>query len=767
MSDKPKGAQDGARAAGRQLDLVTGGALEGRLFREVRDQLERSAGADLEGQTVGPYLVHEKLGQGGMGVVHRATDGRLDRIVALKFLSSVLTDDPLAKRRLLREARIAAAIDHANVCTIFDIGETEDATLYLAMAYYEGATLREMLGKEPLGFERATKIARSVAAGLAAGHDLGIVHRDIKPSNVLVTRSGDVKILDFGIATSDTEETLTEAGGVLGTPGYMAPEQVRGQPADARADVWALGVLLYEMLCGVPPFRRDSPSATLYAIVNEPAAPLRERGVEAPERVIDLIETCLAKDPGDRPASTSEVFAALEPGEGSLRSTHRPESPTLTVPDTLDAAKSVPSLAVLPFTDMSADKDQGYFCEGIAEEILTTLGRLPGLEVAARIASFQFRDGTSDPALIGRKLGVEHILQGSVRKQGDQLRITVHLVSAGDGHQLWSHRYDRKFVDVFAVQEDIATQTVNELGAFFPEGAGRRLQAEAPRNIWAYEPYLRARYKAWEGDRASVERACTDFRAAIERDASFGRAYAGLADCHAWLYYWYGGSPADLEAALQHSRQAIELSPDLAEAHTGRGNALGLIGKESEAEAAFESALRIDPKLFEAYWFYGRFCWSQGRLDRAVELFGEAARVRPEDFQALILAGTALQELGRHDEAQRSRTEGLARARHQLDLQPKNVRALALGGGVLVETGNPREGFAWIERSLLLSGEEPWVLYNAACSHARAGNLEQSLELLERAVDGGIWHRQWLENDPDMEALRSRPEFVALLDRLK
>ena len=392
------------------------------------------------GTRLGPYEIVSELGQGGMGVVYTAHDPRLDRHVAIKLLPPDLTRDQTAKQRFLQEAKAASALDHPNICTIHEINETDDGRLYLVMAHYEGETLKERIARGPLKLDDAIDIATQVGQGLSKAHAAGIVHRDIKPANLMVTADGTVKILDFGLAKLAGTEGVTQTGTTVGTVAYMSPEQARGREVDHRTDIWSLGVVLYEMLAGEPPFQGENLLSISHAITESEPATLTGSSSSA-QRVT---AQALRKAPAQRCQSVTDLLGELRKLQSS---SDAPTAATCTQPD-------VPSIAVLPFADMSPQKDQDYFCEGMAEEIINALSSccqvppqepcpLEDLRVASRTSSFQFKGQQLDIVEIGRRLKVDAVLEGSVRKAGNRLRITAQLINVGDGFHLWSERYDR------------------------------------------------------------------------------------------------------------------------------------------------------------------------------------------------------------------------------------------------------------------------------------------------------------------------------------
>lgn len=430
-------------------------------------------------------------------------------------------------------------------------------------------------------------------------------------------------------------------------------------------------------------------------------------------------------------------------------------------------AHDIAAIAVLPFTDMSPGRDQDYFCEGLAEELIDALSHVDGLRVAARTSSFQFRGVDIDVREAGRRLGVGALLEGSVRKAGDRLRITVQLVDVKSGYHKWSQRFERQLGDVFAIQDEIAETVATTLrgGALSQreQRAVRRQQTGAE----PYEYYLRGRQCLHRMRQPDLDHSQRMFEGAIELDASYAPAWAGLATVHAMRYEWWGANDRDLAEADRASRIALELGSTLADAHVARGCALSLHGRYDEAQSHFEAAMRISPQLFDAYYYYGRTCFARGEVERSADLFGKAAEVRQDDFQSAVLQAQSLRMLGRHDEAHAANREGIARAERILSLNPLDGRALSLGSLALYDDGQTTRALEWSRRSLELYPDDMSALINATCLRTRMGSNEEALQTLDRACSRGWGKRDWIEHDPDYDPLRGDPRFQALLAKLK
>jgi adenylate cyclase len=425
------------------------------------------------------------------------------------------------------------------------------------------------------------------------------------------------------------------------------------------------------------------------------------------------------------------------------------------------------TLAVLPFLDMSPGRDQDHFCEGLAEEVINALTQVEGLRVAARTASFQFRANDADLPTIGRKLRVESLLEGSVRKSGDRLRITVQLVEVESGFHRWSRRFECELDDVFAIQDEIAASVVASLrGNVLTEDEKQALQRPQTESA-AYEYYLRGRQLLPRMTQSDLEKSSEMFECAVEQDANYGPAWAGLAMVHATLYEWFGANEDNLLKAERASRRAEQLTPSLAEAHVARGFTLSLSRRYDEAAKQFEEAIRLNRHLFDAYYYFARSSFASGQVARSAELFSKAADARREDFQSPVLLAQSLRMLGSPEESRRAIREGINRAEQSLMLNPSDGRTLAMGSIALFEDGQAARAMEWSQRSLDLYPNDMSTLINAACLRARAGQKEEALALLERVFARGWGKRDWIEHDPDYDIMRDDPRFKTLLQKLK
>jgi len=740
------------------------------------------------GKTISHYKIIEKLGEGGMGVVYKAEDTKLKRTVALKFLPRELTCDPYAKQRFLQEAQAASALDHSNICTIHEIGETGEGQLFIVMACYEGETLKTRIEHGALSTENSLDVAAQIACGLAKAHEQGIVHRDIKPANIFITRDGVVKILDFGLAKlAGGKTTLTKAGTTLGTVAYMSPEQARGENVDHRTDIWSLGVVLYEMLNRQLPFRGEFDQAVVYSILNEEAKLMMSLHPNVPRELDLIVKRAITKNRDERYQQMRDFLTDLIAVREKLESEISKSQAT--------GKQSVPSIAVLPFKDMSPAKDQEYFCEGIAEELLNALVQIEGLQVAARTSSAQFKDKAVNLQSIGRELGVQSVLEGSVRKSGDRLRITAQLINVEDGYHLFSEKYDRAADDVFAIQDEISLAIVDKLKVKLLRDEKSKLVKRHTDNEEAYRLYLQGRYFWNRRHEGRVQRGLEYFQRAIAIDPDYALPYSGIADCYFSLGFFDFLAPKVAfgkckEAALR----AVELDPDLAEAHASLGNALFYFDWDwPAAEAEFRHAISLNPNYAAVHYFYGMFLTAAGRFDDAVAQEGRAMELDP--IQPAIRAAQAftLRLADRNDEA-------IATSRASIEFDPNffvswlnlgqeyaligkfadgeeavrkaddlvggtSTLILAILGQVVGLAGKRDEARLILDRILEFSKSKYASAQLIAIFYWLFDEHDTAFEWIERAIEERDHWVCYSSNLPAVCEMRSDPRFTALLKK--
>ena len=720
--------------------------------------------ASLVGQTVSHYRISAKLGEGGMGAVYRAEDLSLGREVALKFLPPEAASNPLARKRLLKEAQAASRLNHPNIATVYEVS-ADGETPFISMELVSGETLKQKLQAAALPPAQFLQTAVQIAEGLREAHRAGVLHRDIKPGNIMLDSRSRVKILDFGLAElgrrqraeGETEEVFVTrtatsgstaaAGSTGGTVPYMSPEQLRGEPTDARSDIFSFGVLLYECLTGRLPFRGETSIDVLHAILRSPHAPLRTLLPDIEPEWEKLIDRCLAKSPAQRCGSMDEILDMLA----------RVPSPTL---------RPEKSVAVLYFANLGGGKDDEYFRDGMTEDIITELTKIKELRMLPRSAVVAFRDKSISAAHIAQQLAAAYVLDGSIRRSGNRLRITAQLAETRTGHSVWAERYDRQLEDVFAIQDEMAQNIARALRVVLSDEEKQEIEKVPTRDVQAYDYYLRGRKAFYEFRRKELEFARQMFARAIVLDPAYANAYAGVADSSSFLYMYCDATENNLKEAVGASRRAVQLDPQSAEAHASLGLAESLGKNYGESEKEFEKAIALNPKLYDAYYFYARSCFAQGRMEQAAKLFAKAADVNPDDYQSAGHLAMCYFALGRDEVAARAVRHAMTINERHVQLFPNDARALYLGATMAWRIGERARSLDWAERALAIDPEETAILYNVACTYALMGEKERALSTLEKAVRNGFSHKEWIENDPDFVSIRPEPRFKALLESL-
>jgi len=590
------------------------------------------------------YDVLEELGRGGMGRVYKVFDKRIKEEVALKLLRADIADDPQVVERFSNELKFARKIIHKNVGRMYDLGEAE-GVFYITMEFVSGEDLKAFIKRAgQLSIGKTVAIVEQVCEGLVEAHKLGVVHRDLKPQNIMIDKSGNAHILDFGIARSLSAEGITDAGVVIGTPEYMSPEQVGGEDVDQRSDLYSLGIILYEMVIGREPFHADSAFAVgMKHKSEEPQAP-QMINPQIPDSLNRMILRCLEKDKERRFQSAEEILSELKVIKESITTTREisRELKTVTAPRAQETEEK--SIAVLPFVDLSPQKDQEYFCDGLAEELINSLMHVSELRVPARSSSFSFKGKDIDVREVGKTLNVETVLEGSVRKAGNRLRITAHLINVADGYHMWSERYDRDMDDIFAIQDEISLAIVDNLKIKLLKGEKTKIVKRRTENKEAYNLYLEGRYfwnRRHEGD---MMKAIECYQQALAKDPSYALPYVGIADVFNVFGLW---SFIDPKEAFSKAKAAVSKALELDNALGDAFTSLGFINTCSdwdwiEAEKNYKRGIELNPKNAYAHGWYGIFLISQKRGKEGIESGQRALELEPLSPLMNALLGVVL-----------------------------------------------------------------------------------------------------------------------------
>ena len=724
------------------------------------------------GQTISHYRIVEQLGAGGMGVVYKAQDSRLDRAVALKFLPDKLAQEPQALERFRREARAASALNHPGICTIYDIGE-QDGRGFIVMEFIDGETLRHHIHRQALPLEEILRLGMQIAEALDAAHAEGIIHRDIKPANIFVTKRGQAKVLDFGLAKllpkavaaggpgadGDDTDSTSIVGIISGTPSYMSPEQIRGDTLDARTDIFSLGLVLYEMATGRQAFSGPTGGVIIEAVLTRAPAPARNINPNIPERLEEIISKALHKDKAQRyqhaaevrndlqqldrgsdsgwrsAAGSTETMAARPTVASEAESSHTGSSGPHTAQNVTTrtgairrerVAKIIDSLAVLPFENASRDPENEYLSDGIAGSLINILATVPKLRVIAQSTVLRYKGREMDPQAVGRELNVKAVLTGRMMQSGGSLRIGTELVDVATGTQLWGAQYNRAPGDIFAIQDEISNEISEKLRLKLTRAEKKRLTKRQTHDVEAYGLYLKGRHHWNRWTEEGFYKAIEYFQQAAEKDPSYGLAYAGVADSYVLLGWNSYLPPKDaFPKGKAAAMEALRLEPELSEAHTPTAAGLWLHDwKWPEAEKEFERSVALNPCYPTANHWYAEYLMTMGRHDEAIARMKKSQELDPLSLIISVAIGWTYYMARRYEDA-------VQQIRRTFELDPNYPVANWVLGLVLRKMGRFDEAIAEGEKGVRASGGSPLIRASLAQSFGAAGKTKEARKILD------------------------------------
>ncbi len=761
------------------------------------------------------YHITEKLGEGGMGVVYKAEDSKLKRSVAIKFLPPELTRDPTAKERFIYEAQAASALDHPNICTIHEINETDDGQIFIAMACYEGESLKEKIERGPLSVDGALDVAIQIARGLAKAHSKKIIHRDIKPANILITDEGQVKIIDFGLAKLTGRTGITRTGSVMGTVAYMSPEQAQGTNVDHRTDIWSLGIILYEMLTGAYPFKGEYDQAVIYSIINEDLEPMPGVSME----IEQIVNKALAKIPDERYQHLDNLVYDLK-AIGKQHGTETKITPpffakysaknkthlyggvasllVLTVVILLylfaSPGKAIDSIAVLPLINLSGDPEQEYFADGMTEALTAELGQISALKVISRTSAMRYKNSNKSITEIARELNVDGLVEGSVFPAGEEIRVTIQLIDGSTDQHIWSASYQRHLRDILVLQNEIASDVAGKIHVSVSPEEQRRLATIRTVDPEAYRFYLVGNHHL---NSFSLQEALDSYQEAVELDPGYAPAYAGIAMTTIEMGTWWGSSPPQevLPKARATVNRALDLDPTTAVAYMALGSIEFLFEWDwKSAEDSFKWGMELNPGSSYFRIKYANFLTAMGRFEESIEIGRNTLELDPLSPAVYNELGFALQLAGHDDEA-------LEYYKQSLRIDPNFLQSHELLAGFYMETGEPQKALGLLAYADSIKTTSPTsgmgltgYYYAMAGEQEKAqtilshlielnknqyvpaiaffdlylglGEIQESLSWLEKAFEERNVGLVWLNVAPEYDTLRDEPRFQEVLKQM-
>lgn len=700
------------------------------------------------GKIISHYHILEKIGEGGTGVVYKARDTRLDRTVALKFLHPYTMHDEDRKKRIIREGRAIASLNHPNIATIYDIAEV-DGQLFIVMEFYEGKTLQKRIEEEKFEISEAIQIALQIAAGLNKSHSKNIIHRDIKPGNIIFSGDGELKIIDFGLAKLKDTSLLTQTGTILGTVAYMSPEQLKGTTVDKRTDIWSLGVILYEMLTGVHPFKGEYDQAILYSILNVEPKPVTITQAGISSEIEQIVNKALAKDQGERYQKLDDIIHDLEAVSKQLGIETKTIFPFKSKYSVKKKAylyggivcffafttfiflhiftsfgKAIDSIAVLPLLNLSGDPEHEYFANGMTEALTAELGQISALKVISRTSAMRYKDSNKSIPEIARELNVDGLVEGSVLPSGEEVRVTIQLIDGSTDRHIWSASYQRGLRDILALQNEIARSVAEEIHVSLSPEEQRRLETTPTVDPEAYRLHLIGNHHLSE---YSLQEALDSYQEAVIIDPEYAPAYAGIAMATIEMGTWWGSLPPHevLPMAKMAVDRALELDTYTAEAYIAIGSIEYLFEWDwQDAEAAFKRGMELNPGSSYFRIMYANFLTAMGRFEESIEIGVKTVELDPLSPTAYNELAFAHQLAGRHEEALKIYLQGLR-------IDPDFMQTHGLLAGFYLERGEPQKALEHLAHSDSVSKTPPisgMALHG--CYYAIAGEREKARSIL-------------------------------------
>jgi serine/threonine protein kinase/Tfp pilus assembly protein PilF len=703
------------------------------------------------GKEILHYKIIEKLGEGGMGVVYKAEDSKLKREVAIKFLPHHISANKEERQRFEIEAQAAAALNHPNIATIYAIENSEDE-VFIVMEYIEGKELKNLVkphSHESLPLNDIINYIEQIAKGLQAAHQKGIIHRDIKSSNIMLTKSDQIKIMDFGLAKMKGVSHITKFGTTLGTTAYMSPEQARGEQVDHRTDIWSLGVIAFEILTGRAPYEGEFEQAIIYSILNEEPKSILSLRKDVPLKLDQIVMKMLSKNKEYRYQDVSELILDLkvlklkdkQPGKDIEKKT----------------------IAVLPFENISPDKEADYFAEGLAEELVSSLAKIKEIKLVAPANTMKYKGTDKDIKTLGRELAAGYIMQGTVRKFKDDLRISIKLMDVEQESQLWGETYKGKLEDVFDIQEKVSKQIVEALRVNLSLTEKVVLSKRSTLNAEAFDNYLRARNFLYRLTKNNVHLAIQLFEKALELDPRYAAAHAGLAEAYATLYQYFETNDSYLDKAIETSLKALMYDPTLSEAYTALG--LAYFDKKllEEAITATLKAIELDPENYVAYWILGRIYHTTDRTEEAIRQFKKTISINPDFYNAFNDIIMVYERTNDEENMKRVLNEAIERMDVYLSKNPDDARAHMYNAIHLAAVNRKDEAKDAGKKALELNPGDSLMMYNAACLYARLGDNKLAITTLKNAIAAGQQDFEWIKRDSDLESIRNEHEYIELM----